>query len=601
MATIPSGLSGGSGLDINGMVSQLMQIEQRPLQILKQKEVDYQAKISAYATLLTSVSGLKSAFTALKNTTVGMSASSSDSTFFTATASSTAVAGTSSIIINNTATAQSIYSTRFGSQTGSVADLSVSGTQKIKIQVGSNTASEITINSTNNTLSGIASAITGANAGVTASVIKESSNFVIDATNNTIVFNDGTANRTATITAGNYTGAALATAIQSALNTAPGSTNTFAVDYSTTSLNKFTIKNTAGPAVNILWASSTATPQQFGFAPGTSNPAIGAGAALTGTDTVDGTYKLTLTSNSTGTANRITLKVDETGAGVYNETGANIDKYGLSVIAFNATYNATTGATTGGITNLTQSQVGLDAKLKVNGIEIFRASNTITDAITGVTLTLLKGDATNYALASPVSQTLTVSLDSSSLSGKLTSLVSSYNSTMRALNDLKGNQNQRGILSGDSTVTTLKDLLIKLTRTMYGASATSVNNYLPYIGLTHDKNGVLQFDSTKLSSAYTGSSANDITNMVNNMSSTMESAMNNYVTSMIPARQSGYQTSLKDVQKSEDRIASTLTLKETALRNKFIALDRLLTQLNNTSNYLTQQMSSLSSIFGGKK
>ncbi|MCL5237264.1 MAG: hypothetical protein M1353_05390, partial [Nitrospirae bacterium] len=96
-------------------------------------------------------------------------------------------------------------------------------------------------------------------------------------------------------------------------------------------------------------------------------------------------------------------------------------------------------------------------------------------------------------------------------------------------------------------------------------------------------------------------SANDITNMVNNMAGTMESAMDNYVTSMIPARQSGYQTSLKDVQKSEDRIASTLTLKETALRNKFIALDRLLTQLNNTSNYLTQQMSSLSSIFGGKK
>lgn len=581
--------SGSSGIDVNTIVSQLMQIEQQPLNSLKQKEVAYQAKISAYAALLSSMQGLNTAISALNNSTISMTASASDSSFFTATASSSAAAGTNNIQINNIASAQSLYSLRYGSQTGTVADLSGVATQYLRLQVGSSSPKVITINSSNNTLSGIRDAINAANVGVTASVLKESGNFLIDGTNNTIIFNDGTANRTATIASGTYSGTDLATAIQTAMNSAIGTTNTFTVDYNSTSSSRFTIKNSAGPAVTILWGNTGTTAQQMlGFSP-VNSASLAAGSGVTATDTVDGSYKLTLSVSSTGSAGRVIMKADETGGG-YTETGVNADKLGLSALAFNATYNATTGAVTGGITNLTQSQTALDAKLKINGIEVTRAGNTISDLITGVTLNLLKGDSYTASL------TLSVSKNSGSLSSQLSSLVTAYNSTMSAITGLRGNQNQAGVLQGDSTVSTLQNMLRSMTTAKYGSN--NVDNTLSYLGVTHDKNGVLSFDSSKLSSAFSADAANVI-NIVNKMASSVGASMNNYINTMIPARQNGYQQTLKDILKSEDNISASLPLKEAALRQQYSALDQMVSRLQGVSNYLTLQTTTYSKTIGG--
>src|SRR3972149_4677992 len=168
MAMSPINVS-GSGLDVNSIIEQLMQIEKRPLMNIQKKEVGFQAKISAYGTLLSAVSNFKSSVTALKDTSLmQMTASVSDTSYMTATAERSAAAGNYSIEISSLAAAQSLYSIRFGSQNSKVADLSSVATQKIKIQVGSNTATEISIDSTNNTLTGIKDAINDADAGVTA-------------------------------------------------------------------------------------------------------------------------------------------------------------------------------------------------------------------------------------------------------------------------------------------------------------------------------------------------------------------------------------------------------------------------------------------------
>src|SRR4030067_1547732 len=99
------------GMDVNSIVEKLMEIEKRPLQNLQQKEVGYQARISAYGTLLSAVSSFKSSVSALTSTTLsGMTASVSDATYMTATADSTAVAGNYSIAIGSLAAAHSLYS-----------------------------------------------------------------------------------------------------------------------------------------------------------------------------------------------------------------------------------------------------------------------------------------------------------------------------------------------------------------------------------------------------------------------------------------------------------------------------------------------------------
>lgn len=568
MAVNPLGTS-NSSIDTNAIVQQLMQVERQPLLKLKQKQADYQAKISAYATLLSSVSSLKSAVAALKDSSlIGMKATVSDTSYMTATASSTATAGTYTMKIGSLAAAQSIASIRFGSQTMKVAELSTYTTQKIKIQVGSETAKEITIDSTNNTLSGIKDAINSAGAGVTASIVKESSSFVIDANNNTIVFNDGAADRTATIAEGTYTSSGLATAIQTALNSAPGTTNTFAVEYDTT-LNKFKITNSAGPDVNILWGNASTTAEQIlGFDPITDS--VIAGSSTTGDDTVDGTYKLTLTSNTTGASNTISLTVDEDNDGTYGGAGET-DTVGLSSLASG---------------NMSTTQAAADASITVNGLTVTRSSNTITDVITGVTMNLLKtSGATEF--------TLTVAQDNSTLTSKLSSFVSSYNQVMSTINDLRGNAITRGILSGDATSAALKNTLRDITTASYN------NTNLVFLGLTHDKNGVLSLDSSKLNSAISSNQSSVITT-INTMAASLESTLSDYVNTILPVKKSGYQDSVKNVQKNAENLERRLQTTEIALKKKFIALDKLLNQLQGTSSYLSQQMDKLGKTFGGK-
>jgi flagellar hook-associated protein 2 len=591
MAVNPLGTS-GSSIDTNAIVQQLMQVEMQPLLKLKQKEAGYQAKVSAYATLLSSVSSLKSAVGGLKDITMGKSASSSDTTFFTATATSSAASGAHTININNIATAQSIYSSTFASESSEVADLSTYTTQKLRLKVGS-TTTDISITSSNNTLSGIRDAINNAKAGVTASTLD--SGFVVTASNKTIKFTEGVSTYTVNLTEGTYTASALSAEIKRAIEAGNGA-NAYTVSYDTTS-KKFTIQSDAANADNVdfLWEDAVTTAEGLLGFTATDHAAVSPGNSTVSDNTV-GTYRLILTSNSTGVANRIIVQVDEDNDGTFEESGAEQDTTGLSKLAFNATYNAD-GTTSGGITNMTQTQAAVDAKLKIDNLEVTRSSNTISDVITGVTITLLKGDSANYA-TSAGNKTLTISDDTSSLTSKISSFVSAYNAVMSTITGLKGNTAQRGILSGDSTLTTLSGLLRSVTTTKYRDSAT--DNTLSYLGITHDKKGVMSLDSSKLSSAISASSS-AVTSMLDEMATSMETSLNSYVNTIIPARKSGYQETVKNIQKSEENLDRRLQLEEVALKKKFIALDRLLNQLQGTSSYLTQQMDMLGKTFGGKK
>ncbi|TXH27242.1 MAG: flagellar hook-associated protein, partial [Elusimicrobia bacterium] len=72
-----------------------------------------------------------------------------------------------------------------------------------------------------------------------------------------------------------------------------------------------------------------------------------------------------------------------------------------------------------------QTQSAQGAALKVNGIDVIATTNTVTSAIDGVTLTLLKGPE---APATSLATTLTISKDSSSLTAGI-------NALLKALND----------------------------------------------------------------------------------------------------------------------------------------------------------------------
>lgn len=181
MATLSSpGI--GSGLDVNGLVSRLMTVEQQPLVAMQKTEASYQAKLSAFGTLKGALSDLQNAVSALTSATAfsPMSTSLSDTTVMTASASSSAAAGTYAITVGQLAQAQVLRSA-----TPYAATTETFNTGTISISVGGATATQVTISASNNTVAGIRDAINNANAGVAATIVNDGTTNRLLLTSNT--------------------------------------------------------------------------------------------------------------------------------------------------------------------------------------------------------------------------------------------------------------------------------------------------------------------------------------------------------------------------------------------------------------------------------
>ncbi len=100
----------GSGLDINGIVSQLMTLERRPLTLLSNKEASYQAKLSAFGQVKGSLVDLQTAANALKDTTkfTATKTTTGADAAFTASSTSKASAGSYSVEVSQLAKTQRV-------------------------------------------------------------------------------------------------------------------------------------------------------------------------------------------------------------------------------------------------------------------------------------------------------------------------------------------------------------------------------------------------------------------------------------------------------------------------------------------------------------
>lgn len=185
----------GSNLDVNGIVSQLMNIEKQPLASLATKEVSIQSKISAYGTIQGALASLQSAVQGLADASkfqTSKSASSSASDVLSATASSGASNGSYSIEVSKLAQAQKLATAGqasktdvigvgtltfdFGSITGGTLNSTTGQYTGASFSSNGNGSKTVTIDASNNTLEGIRDAINKAGIGVSASIVNDGSN-----------------------------------------------------------------------------------------------------------------------------------------------------------------------------------------------------------------------------------------------------------------------------------------------------------------------------------------------------------------------------------------------------------------------------------------
>jgi flagellar hook-associated protein 2 len=168
MSTTITPSSSGSGIDVQGTVDQLMVVERQPETQMKAEQTTLSAQASAIGTINNALSSLKTSVQVLTNFAGQLGAkaiNSSNSSLVTATADGTASLGNHQITVNSLATTSSFFTNTLATSSTPV------GQGSFDIQVNGAKAASITVDSTNNTLDGVAAAINAANAGVTASVI----------------------------------------------------------------------------------------------------------------------------------------------------------------------------------------------------------------------------------------------------------------------------------------------------------------------------------------------------------------------------------------------------------------------------------------------
>jgi len=160
-------------INVNQLVSELMAIQSQPLNQLQAQEAGVKSKLSAYGQEQSALSGLQSSAMALALPSAFQAASATVSgSGVTATVTGTPLSANYSVAITNVAQAQSNASAVQPSATATLTDgggTAAAGT--LTITQGSQTFT-VQIGSTNNTLTGIASAINGSTGGaVNASVV----------------------------------------------------------------------------------------------------------------------------------------------------------------------------------------------------------------------------------------------------------------------------------------------------------------------------------------------------------------------------------------------------------------------------------------------
>jgi flagellar hook-associated protein 2 len=189
-------------------------------------------------------------------------------------------------------------------------------------------------------------------------------------------------------------------------------------------------------------------------------------------------YRLVLSSESTGTANAISIEVSD-------NDGVSDDATGLSAFAFNDT-----------VQNLEETVVAQDAKVKINGIEITRSTNSFDNVIGGLTF-----DVTEEGVTS----TVKVEQDYAAVTERVSAFVEKFNalqSTIKSLAGYNAETGEGGILTGDSAVRSIQSQLRNILNTVVPGLENASVRTLADVGITTNyETGGLDFDQSKFEEA----------------------------------------------------------------------------------------------------
>lgn len=462
----------GSGLDVNSLVSQLVQAERAPTaNRIAARESKVQSRLSAYGALRSTVAEFQDTLKKLQSESVfkARTAQVSNESLLKASASAQATPGIYNLSVEALASTQKLASGAFLNASSSV------GTGRLDITAGSSSFS-VTITEGNDSLSSIRDAINAAsgNPGVRATIITAS------------------------------TGSHL-------VLTAAGS----------------------GSAQGITLNAVTTPPPPI-FIPGVTPPG----------DTGD-----------------------------------------LSLLNYNPS---------AGSNPMTVKAPAADAEILLDGFSITSSTNTFSQAIEGVTLVVAK--------ASPGENvTLNINADKSTARSAIDQFIAGYNKLQSQINSLTAynpTTQIAGQLQGDAVTQRLASTLKNEINNALAGAALDLDSLAEFGISSQVKTGLLTVNSTRLD-AVMNTRMSEVTSFFSGSSglaARFAQTLDGYASSsgVIEGRSSSLRGEAKTLAAQKQALDLRMSAIETRYRKQFTELDSLLSGFANTSSFLTQQLSKLS-------
>lgn len=324
----------------------------------------------------------------------------------------------------------------------------------------------------------------------------------------------------------------------------------------------------------------------------TTNVTIEPGATLSeirdalNTQLKDTGISANLVTNPGDGKTRLVMTSTATGAG--KDVQISSDAADLQSLTIGSTALASDDPNSSGVL-----EASTNAKFSLDGLALESESNTIDDAITDVTFTLVAADKDKTV-------TVKVDQDRSGVTASVKKFVDAYNALMTTTNGLtnitkvgEGKEPVTGELVGDSSVRGLLNSI----RSEMVAQGDGSFRVLADLGITTQKDGTLAVDDAKLNSAlekdidavgtlFTGDSG---------LMNRLDSKVAGYAKSdgILNQRISGLNLTLNSVDEQRETLNTRIEKLQTRLYGQFNAMDSLVGQLLSTSGWLTQTLDSL--------
>lgn len=540
----------GSGIDVTSTVDAILEIDAQPEEQLQTQATNLNSQTTALQGLQSDLTAFQTSLQSLTDFTGdlgGLTVSSSNNDEVSATAANGTATGTHTVSVTHLATTAADYSTAFSSATAALP------TGQFALKVGTGSAVIIPVDSADgtNTLNGLVSYINQQDLGVTASVITDNSGSRLGLESQT-------------------SGAAGEITLSNDSTSADYSTY-FTSPTAALPIGSFQIQVGSNTPVTIPVNGADGTYTLGGLASYINQQGLGVSASVV-TDSHGS--RLALIPQSSSSTGAITVSDDTTGGG-----------NGLDF-----------ASASGGGMGFTEAVAGQDAALSVDGIPVDSASNTVQNAIAGVTLTL-SGVTNSTGSDNPV--TLQISPNLTPIATDINNFVNSWNTLIGAINtgtQYDSSTSTAGDFQGDSSVALVQQQLLGAVASGMSGNGSIVN--LQSIGIDMQNDGTLTVDSTTLSNALQNNFS-EVQNLFQSTSGVGQNltqaltSLTNTVNSPLALDLNGISSQVTDLNTQISNFQLQLQNTQTQLLAEYNTINTTLEQLPQTLASINSQIDAL--------